>query len=197
MCVVAVFVIRLPAKRSGHECLDRPIDIEMTCKNSSNGFADWKRQMAPCLLLGQADHGGCRCRTLDESPWFLREPDGIGALADRHAKSHIARRLTGGSEHQVAKSGKAHQGFPSSTKGLTEPRQFDKPTCDQSGFGIVAKPAALDHTRSDRKHILDRATDLDPNQIVSPVKSELLMTHRRSERTPKSFIGTGESGCRR
>ena len=57
--------------------------------------------------------------------------------------------------------------------GQAEARHFGEAARDHRGAGVLAEALALDHAAGDRQHILDRAADFGPGDIVAQIDAEL------------------------
>ena len=98
---------------------------------------------------------------------------GVPALADRLAEREIAAAGRGAGQHQVAKARQAGQRFAPPAHRQAEADHFGKAARDQRGPGVLAEAAALGDAAGDRQHILDRAADFGPGDIVGAIGAEV------------------------
>ena len=111
-------------------------------------------------------------------------------LGQRHAERPVAAEAAGGRQDQVAHAGQPRKGHRLRPHGQAEPGHLGEPAGDERRARVVAQAQSLQDPRRDGDHVLERAAELDADQVVVRVDPELrrregLLHHRGHRRRPR------------
>ena len=93
-------------------------------------------------------------------------------FGQRQTHASVTRQIAGTGQNQVPHAGQTHEGFALRAKGQTEPGDFRQAPRHQRGTRVQAEPQTIAGAGRNRQYILDRPTDLDPDQIVVGVDAQ-------------------------
>src|SRR5262249_5086107 len=84
----------------------------------------------------------------------------------------VARERAGAGEHEVAHAGEASERFQSSSQRDAKLRHLMQPARDQRGVGVESEAEAFEHAGSDGDDVLQRAGDLDADDVGGVIEPE-------------------------
>ena len=94
------------------------------------------------------------------------------ALGQQQADLAVAREIAGGGEHQVAQAREAHEGVGPRAEGHAQARHLGQAAGDQRGARVEPERQAVGQAGRDGQHVLDRAADLDADDVVVGIDAQ-------------------------
>ena len=96
----------------------------------------------------------------------------LAALTQSFSNRAVAAQRAGAGEHQVAYAGEAGEGFAARAAGNSQARDLRDAARDEGGGGVVAQTHADGDAGGNGDHILERAAELDANDVGRSVEAE-------------------------
>ena len=92
----------------------------------------------------------------------------------RQLQSHtaVARQIAGRREDQISRAREAHEGFGPPSERPAQARDFGQAARDERGASVLAEFETIADADRDGHHVLDRARDLDADQIGAVVDAQ-------------------------
>ena len=95
------------------------------------------------------------------------------ALPDLDADRAVAAQRTGAREHEIAESGEPGERRRLRAQRDAEPRHLGQPARDQRRARVEAEPETLGDSRRDGHDVLERAAELDADDVVVRVDAKV------------------------
>ena len=103
----------------------------------------------------------------------------------------IAAQVPGARQHEIAEAAQTRQRFAPAAGGAGQPRHLRQAARDQRGQRVVAEAEPLDDAGGNRDDVLQRPADLDADDVVAAVQTEVraaeLLLHELGR------VGVGEA----
>ena len=154
----------LGALRASHKGLDRVSWGTSALEDSRHLGGD--RQLDP-VLRAELQRSAGRAHTFGD---HVKVPEHLveaAAAAKLDTDMTIATEVSGARQHEIAKATEARQRVAPPALRACKAGDFDEAARDERGHRVVAETEALDRACGDRNHILERAADFDPGDIVA------------------------------
>src|SRR6202035_4993747 len=118
------------------------------------------------MLAGQTESGACsvdafRNLAAQRSQYLSQ----LAAFAEFIAYRPVAAERSRAGEHEVATTGKPGERFAAAAAGDGEASDLGDAASDKRGGGVVAEANADSDAGSDGDHVLERASELDTNDV--------------------------------
>jgi hypothetical protein len=126
------------------------------------------------VALRQPAYLACRTPAFDHLADLGQCLPGRRAASQSETEAAVARLVVGTGQYQVAKTGEAHEGVTAGAEGASETQHLGQTAGDQRGTGVGAEPETVGDAGGDGQYVLDRATDLDADQVTAGVGAERL-----------------------
>ena len=130
-----------------------------------------------------------RLHALDDLlDFFLRFFDGL-ARGEREPHAPVTREVVGAGQDEIAHAGEAHEGFLPGAERDAEPHELDEPAVDQGNTGIRTEAETVGHAGADGQGVLHGSADLDADDVVGGVGTELGARDGLGQLAGKRLVG--------